>query len=243
MNNEKSKNKGNELNFLEHLEVFRFLILKIFLVFFFFSLISFIFIDEIYLLLIEPLKSISKTRDIILNFSGPLDAVIIKIKSGIIFGFISSLPFILFLIWKFVLPGLKKREIKFALTTFITGFILFIVGTVLAFFSIEVILNILLSFTIDNVKNIWTLNTYFNFIIFWLISLGLIFEIPVLVFLLSSGGIIKIEKLKKGRPYALIIFLTISAVITPPDPLTQILMTVPMLLLYEAGLLMAKYLK
>ena len=170
----------------------------------------------------------------------PLEFLYTQIKIGFILAIALSLPNIIYHLVMFAKPALKKREIK-GIKFILPGFILFfIIGVVFAY---VVFLKLSIYFLarlapLAGIQNFWSINSFISFILYLCLSIGIIFELPLVLMLLVKLGVIKKRSLKKYRPYVYVSAFIIAAIITPPDMITQIILALPIILLYELSLLM-----
>lgn len=174
-------------------------------------------------------------------YISPSELFLAYIKVAIIFGVILSLPILLYQIWLFVRPGFEKVAGRHILLALLAGVIFFFIG---ALFCYKVVLPLALRFfggmTIENINPMITVANYIGFVSSMILAFGLVFEMPMLVLLLSKIGIISSGFLKKYRKYVILIIFILSAILTPPDVVSQILLAIPMLILYEISILLAK---
>ena len=163
------------------------------------------------------------------------------IKLSVIIGAAISAPIILLQLWVVVKPGLKKQEKKYILVSLIGGSLLFFLGVI---FCYRVVIPFTLEFfskmNIDEIKATISFDSYLSFITSMLLSFGIVFELPVIMLLLSYFGILKSAFLKKNGKYAILIIFVVAAIITPPDVVSQVLIAVPMVLLYQLGYFFTK---
>jgi len=225
----------------QHLEELRWMIFKILGILAVTTIVSFFLIDQVFEILMIPLNQVKDEAGVVLNQAGPFDGIIIKLKSSLLCGIVLGCPFILAFVWSFISPGLKDKEIRVMMWVCFAGTMLFMIGVVLGFMSMSKVLPIMVSFGIKDVKNIWQLRKYFDFLFYWLLGAGLMFELPLLLVLLTRYDIMSVKTLKKGRPFAYIIILIIAAICTPPDPVTQLMMGLPLFLLYELGIFISSF--
>jgi sec-independent protein translocase protein TatC len=151
------------------------------------------------------------------------------------------MPYILSQIWGFVSPGLYKKEKRFAVPLLVSSIALFYIGVAFAYFLVfPKIFPFFLKTTPSAVKNLTDINSYLDFALTIFLGFGIAFEVPVVVVLLVATGLMSVEKLASSRGYVIIAIFVIAAVLTPPDPMSQISMAIPMWLLFEAGLLFAR---
>ena len=154
-----------------------------------------------------------------------------------------AMPVILYQVWAFVAPGLYRHERRFALPLFVSSVVLFYAGAAFAYFVVfPVIFNFFVTTTPAGVEMMTDMTQYMDFAVLLFFAFGLAFEIPVATVLLVRTGLVKREVLGKNRGYVLLAIFIIAAFLTPPDPVSQTLMALPMYALYEAGLLMSRVL-
>ena len=153
----------------------------------------------------------------------------------------AAMPVIIYQLWAFIAPGLYRREKRFAVPLLLSAVALFYVGVFFAYFAVfPVMFEYLVHSGPVSVKMQTDITSYLDFVIMLFFAFGVAFEVPVAVVLLVITGIVKIEKLTENRGYVLIGIFVVAAILTPPDALSQCIMAVPMYLLYEGGVLMAR---
>jgi len=164
------------------------------------------------------------------------------IWTSITVGFIVAFPFILWEIWKFIKPGLYPKERKHARSFIIISSFLFFVGVLFGYFLITPLsINFLGSYRVaQEVNNNIDLSSYIGLLRASVLSAGLIFEMPVVIYFLTKMGLVTPEFLKKYRKYALVLVLVLAAIITPPDVISQFIVAVPMAILYEISIVISK---
>jgi sec-independent protein translocase protein TatC len=152
-----------------------------------------------------------------------------------------AMPVVIYQIWAFVAPGLYKREKRFAVPLLVSAVLLFYIGATFAYFAVfPVMFQYLATTAPQGVKMMTDMASYLDFIITMFFAFGIAFEVPVAVVLLVITGIVRVEVLAKNRGYVLIGIFVVAAFLTPPDAISQCIMAVPMYLLYEGGLIMAR---
>jgi len=190
----------------------------------------YIIIDEVFAILVKPVGQ--------LVFTAPGEAFIARIMLTLLGGFFLALPVILYQIWRFVASGLKGHEIKYVRLFAPCSFLLFILGGLFAYFVIiPLSIRFLLSFSTDFIVPMITIKSYISFVGTMLLAFGIVFELPLILVFLTKIGIATPAFLIQKRNYAIVLILIVSALITPPDFITQLLMAVPLVLLYEAGII------
>jgi len=166
----------------------------------------------------------------------------VNLMMAIVGGIVVAFPYIFYQLWSFVKPGLKEKELKTVrgIVWFVS--ILFFIGILFGYY---VVAPLTVQFfggwkMAESIKNIITISSYLKTIISTVFFTGLLFQLPVVVYIFSKLGIITSQWLKKYRKHALVVILILAAIITPPDIFTQVLVCIPVLLLYELGILIAK---
>ena len=235
---QKMTNDVVEMGFLDHLEEFRWRIIKSLAAVVIGAIISFIFIDNIMEILVAPTLKIGDQFTLqVLKVQG-----MFMVKWGLAFvgGFILGLPIITYQLWKFVAPGLYGTEIKYILPIIIFTYVAFLCGILFAYFVlIPFSLNFFTSMGYGDVQNNISINYYFSFITWLMIGAGIIFEMPILSFILSMVGLLTPKFLRKYRRHAIVAIMILSAFITPPDPISMLIMTFPLIILYEISILVS----
>ena len=152
-----------------------------------------------------------------------------------------TMPFLLYQVWAFVAPGLYRQEQRLALPLFLSATVLFYVGAAFAYFIVLPLVFGFLTGTVpEGVAMMTDINKYLDFVLMTFLAFGLCFEIPVAVVILVMLGVVSPESLVKHRGYVIVGSFVVAAVVTPPDALSQILLAVPMCLLYELGVIAAR---
>jgi len=164
------------------------------------------------------------------------------IWTSITAGFILAFPFILWEVWKFIKPGLYPKERKNAKSFIIISSFLFFVGILFGYYVITPLsVNFLGSYRVaEEVKNNIDLASYIGLLRASVLSSGLIFEMPIIIFFMTKMGLVTPEFLRKYRKYTLVLVLILSALITPPDIISQVIVAIPMLILYEISITISK---
>ncbi|MFT5513216.1 MAG: sec-independent protein translocase protein TatC [Bacteroidia bacterium] len=157
-------------------------------------------------------------------------------------GLIMSAPYILWEFWRFFKPALKSNEQKYTSGIVLATSMLFFVGVlfgylVLAPLSVNFFINFKLT---DNIVNHFTMQSYVSFVSTLTLASGVVFELPLIVYILAKLGLVTSDFLKKYRRHAIVVILILASVITPPDIMSQILLTIPVYMLYEVGIFIAK---
>ncbi|HEY1079174.1 MAG TPA: twin-arginine translocase subunit TatC [Bdellovibrio sp.] len=171
-----------------------------------------------------------------LIYTGPMDKFIAHLKLSLMCGVLLSCPFLLYQIWRFVAPGLYSKERKYTLGFILSGTLLFVLGAVFSYYvALPMAFQFLMTFGGDIDKPMISIDQYMGFFTQMCLMFGVAFELPLVIVVLGMLGIVSQSFLKKNRRYAVMTISVIAAVITPPDLLSMIMMLIPMLLLFEAG--------
>jgi sec-independent protein translocase protein TatC len=189
-------------------------------------------------ILLQPATSVNMN----LQNLRPFGQAFLYFKVIFVVGIILAIPFILYQIWKFIAPGLYLKEKKWvSKITFFTSMCFFI-GVAFAFFIIiPTMLKFAASFGSSDIQNIIDINEYFSFISLMMLASGLIFEMPMVSFVLSRVGILTPKFLRKYRRHSIVVILILAAILTPtPDPINQIIFAIPLFILYEISIFISK---
>ena len=226
---------NESMPFLDHLEELRWRLIKSIASVLIGAVISFYFIDQIIEFLVKPTDALKNSMDLqVLKVQGMF---MIKWSIALFGGIIISIPVLTFQIWKFVAPGLYIDEKKYIIPLIIFTFLSFLCGLIFAYMIvIPFSLSFFTSIGFEGIQNNFSINYYFSFITWLMIGSGLIFELPVIVFILSVIGLLTPAFMRHYRRYAIVIILVLSAFITPPDPVSLVLMSIPLLVLYELSI-------
>tara|TARA_B100000214_G_scaffold353851_1_gene310215 strand:- start:95 stop:823 length:729 start_codon:yes stop_codon:yes gene_type:complete len=226
---------NESMPFLDHLEELRWRLIKSIASVLIGAVISFYFIDQIIEFLVQPTEALKNSMDLqVLKVQGMF---MIKWSIALFGGIIISIPVLTFQIWKFVAPGLYIDEKKYIIPLIIFTFLSFLCGLIFAYMIvIPFSLGFFTSVGFEGIQNNFSINYYFSFITWLMIGSGLIFELPVIVFILSVIGLLTPAFMRHYRRYAIVIILVLSAFITPPDPVSLVLMSIPLLVLYELSI-------
>ena len=167
---------------------------------------------------------------------------LVPIKVAALVGFVIALPYVLYEMWAFVAPGLYAHEKSLVLPLVVASFVLFVVGMAFAYFLVfPLVFNFLASIAPEGVAWMTDIEKYFSFALTSFVAFGITFEVPVVVIVLVRAGMVSIEKLKEIRPYVIVGAFIVGAIFTPPDVVSQVLLAVPLWLLYEIGILVARF--
>ena len=221
---------------LEHLAELRSRIIKSLLAIALGSCVAYFFLDQITQLLTLPVGKLYYMR--------PGEAFFTYLKIDIAAGFLIALPIIFYHAWRFFLPAPTKGERAILGILVPSSVALFFVGLAFSFFLIlPVALKFFMGFgeESENLQTLFSFGSYFEFVILFVLPFGFVFELPLVIIVLGKLGILTSEKLGKYRRYVFFFSFVIGALVTSPDVITQIAVAIPVILLYEVGYLVVKY--
>lgn len=230
-------------SFMSHLIELRDRLIRAMAAFLIVFLCLFAWARDIYNLLAQPLlKELpAGTHMIAVEVAAPF---FVPIKVTMFAAFVIALPFVLYQAWAFIAPGLYAHEKKLVLPLVATSTVLFVTGMSFAYFVVfPVVFHFLTAFTPEGVDMATDIQKYFDFVLTLFLAFGLAFETPVAVVILTRMGIVTVEKLKAARPYLVVGAFVVAAIFTPPDVVSQLLLAIPLWLLYEVGLIVASLLE
>jgi len=223
-------NSDIEMNIVDHLSELRKRLIMTAIFFIVSFIVSFIFVKDIY-------HFFEKDIDFVLNITSPGDTIWIYFTIAGLMAIVLTLPILCLQIWLFVKPGLTKSEQKVSLAYIPSVFLLFVLGLVFGYFIfINLILPFLISLNDGMFNELFTVDKYFKFMFRLTLPFAALFEIPVITMFLTSIGILTPQFLRKYRKYAYFILLIVGALVTPPDVVLQIVVAVPLMLLYEVSI-------
>lgn len=188
----------------------------------------------------QPL--INKGIEII--YTGVAETFSVQLKLSLIVGLLLASPVMFAALWWFVRPGLKAHERKLWFRAVIAAFILFITGI---FFAYRYVFFLAVNFFVENgvgmAEPYLAIGTYVDFLVGFLIPFGVVFELPVIIVVLTKLGLVTAEDLKKARKFVIFVVFILAAILTPPDVVSQVMLALPMLVLFEVGIICAKLAK
>lgn len=219
---------------IQHLEELRRRIIITLAFFIVFLLVAFLYVQDIYHFLVSdlPFK---------LALLGPTDILVVYLTIATVMAIAATLPFAACQLWLFVKPALTQKERQTALAYIPALFLLFLGGISFGYFILfPMVLKFLMSLSDEMFATFFTTEKYFRFLLHMTVPFGFLFEMPAVMMFLTSLGLINPHRLQKARKYAYFLLIIVSIVITPPDFLSDILVTIPLLLLYEASITLSK---
>jgi len=232
----------NKMSLTSHLEELRKRLMRSLIAAFIAFGLCYNFREWLFEILTRPLvESLPDNSHII--FTSLPEAFFNYLKISFVAGLIVSSPYILYQIWKFISPGLYQSEKKYIAPFVISSTVLFIGGVLFGYFlALPPAFRFFLEFSTDFIKPMLTLREYLSLSLKLLLAFGVVFEMPVFIFFLAKIGVVDSKMLAKQRKYAILLIFIIAALLTPsPDAFSQTLMAIPMMVLYEFGIFVAKW--
>jgi sec-independent protein translocase protein TatC len=254
--------KEKEMSFWEHLDELRWNLVRSIIAVVLLAIVAFIFKDFIFdKIILAPISQDFLTTQLLCGFAdyvgvsalcldnSKLEIINIKMSGqflthmyiSIMAGVIVGFPYILHEIWSFIKPALKPNEKKYSGGAVVVCSVLFIFGVLFSYFLIvPLTINFLGTYQVsDAVANNVSLSSYISTVVSVSLSVGIVFELPVFVFFFTRTGLLTPDFLKRNRKYTIVILLVLSAIITPPDIFSQVLVVIPLLGLYELSIVIA----
>lgn len=235
----KRAENSEEMSFLEHLEELRWRILYSVIGVIIATSLAWIFIDPLIenILLVPAANASLKLQNL-----RPFGQLFLYFQVAVIAGIIISIPNIFYQFWRFIEPALVDREKKYVTSVVIFSSMCFIIGILFAYFvMLPFTLKFAAAFGTEAIENNFAITEYMSIILSVMIGAGVVFELPMLSFFLSQLGIITPEIMRKFRKHAIIAILIMAAILTPgTDPVAQILLAIPLVLLYEISIFISK---
>jgi sec-independent protein translocase protein TatC len=202
--------------------------------------IAYFFKEKLFEVLMKPLTDVMGEGDNLI-FTNLPEAFFVYLKTAFLAGIMAASPVILYEFWKFVAPGLYKKERVVLLPVVFLCSFFFIGGALFGYFIVFPYgFKFFLGFATEFIRPLPSMKEYFSFASKLLIAFGVVFELPLIITLFSRLGLVSVDFLKKNRKYALLLFFVGAAILTPPDVITQIMMAVPLMFLYEISIIGAR---
>ncbi|WP_078552379.1 twin-arginine translocase subunit TatC [Bacillus alkalicellulosilyticus] len=219
---------------IDHLEELRKRIIVTGLAFFTFFILSFVYVKDIYQFLIRDV-------DYKLTILSPVDVIWAYMMISAVVALTLTVPLIAYQLWKYISPGMKPAEKSASLFYIPVFLLLFILGLCFGFYIIfPIVMNFLLTMVDGQFETMFTVDRYFKFMFSLTVPLALLFELPAVVLFLTKIGLITPNLLVRTRKYAYFLLIVISVLITPPDFLSDVLVIIPLLLLYEVSITLSR---
>lgn len=201
---------------------------------------SYGFKEQLFQILVRPLKKVMNEGDKMI-FTGLPEAFFTYLKVAFLSGLILAAPVIIYQFWMFVAPGLYEKEKKVMIPIVILSTFFFVGGSLFGYFIVFPWgFKFFLGFSSDLIQAMPSMKEYLSFSAKLLLAFGVVFELPLVITFLARLGIVSVDFLKKNRKYALLLFFAGAAMLTPPDVVTQIMMALPLMVLYEISIIGAR---
>ena len=232
--------ENDKIPFTAHLEELRKRLIVCFIAVGIGFVLSYGFKEKLFDVLTMPLISVMESGDKII-FTGLPEAFFTYLKVAFLSGIILAAPVIFYQFWMFVAPGLYKKEKSLLVPIVILSTVFFIGGALFGYFIVFPWgFKFFLGFASETIKPLPSMREYLSFSAKLLLAFGLVFELPLVITFLARLGLVSVGFLKKNRKYALLLFFVAAAIITPPDVVTQIMMALPLMVLYEISIIGAR---
>ena len=195
------------------------------------------FMKQIFDYLSRPLM-VALPQGVKLLATGVVAPFMVPLKVTLFAAFVVALPYVLYQLWAYIAPALYRREKRLALPVIISSVVMFAVGMAYCYFIVfGMVFKFIAGFSPDSVNFAPDIDSYFSFVLTMFFAFGITFEVPILVVVLNRVGVASYEKLVKARPFIIVGAFVLAAIFTPPDVLSQLLLAIPLVVLFEVGLL------
>jgi sec-independent protein translocase protein TatC len=232
--------KDEKLPFTSHLEELRKRLITGFIAIGVGFVVSFGFKERLFNILVQPLIKVMKDGETLI-YTGLPEAFFTYLKVSLLTGLIVASPILLYQFWMFVAPGLYRKERSLMVPIVILSSFFFIGGALFGYFVVFPWgFKFFMGFATETIRPLPSMKEYFGFSAKLLLAFGLVFELPLVLTFMAKLGIVSVDFLKKNRKYALLLFFAGAAILTPPDVITQVLMALPLMVLYEISIIGAK---
>src|SRR5215210_1963678 len=205
-------------------------------------IVAFVLYDWILDFLLGPYKSVTGKETLVIT--DPLEGFATRLKIAAWGGLFLASPVVLWQLWRFITPGLRKREKRFAIPFIVASIVLFLLGACVALLTFKPALRFLVGVGGENLETFFTPTKYLNLITLMIVAFGVAFEFPIVLVFLQLAGVVPSSRLRKWRRPAVVVVVAVAAVITPSqDPYSLFAMAVPMYLFYEGAIVVGRLLK
>lgn len=236
-----SNSKSSEMTIIQHLAELRRRLAVAVVAVILGAVISYFFYNQILDFFLNPYCSINGGSRCTLYVTGPLEGFALRLKVSIYGGMVLALPVILWELWRFITPGLRKNEKKYAIPFVIFSLLLFAFGAFVAYLTFPHALRFLSSAAGPHLQQIYSPSSYLNLIFLLMVAFGIAFEFPVLLVSLEFAGVVTPKRLSSFRRWAIVIIFAADAVFIPSsDPFSLFAMAIPMVLFYEIAILIGR---
>jgi sec-independent protein translocase protein TatC len=233
-------NEEGKLPFTGHLDELRKRLITIFITIGIGFVGSYAFKEKLFDILVHPLVTVMKAGDTLI-FTGLPEAFFTYLKVAFLSGIMIAAPVIIYQFWIFVAPGLYEKERRILIPIVFLSSLFFIGGSLFGYFIVFPWgFKFFLGFATETIRPLPSMKEYLGFSAKLLLAFGLVFELPLVLTFLARLGLVSVDFLKKNRKYALLLFFVGAAILTPPDVVTQIMMALPLMVLYEISIIGAR---
>ena len=232
--------EDDKLPFTSHLEELRNRLIRCFIAIAVGFAIAYLFKEKLFEILTRPLIQVMEQGDTLI-FTGIPEAFFTYLKVSLLAGILLAVPVITYEFWMFIAPGLYRNERRMMLPIVLISSVFFVGGALFGYFIVFPYgFDFLLGFATENLRPLPSMKEYLSFSAKLLLAFGFVFELPLVLTFLARLGLVTVPFLKKNRKYALLLFFVGSALLTPPDVVTQIMMSFPLMILYEISIIGAR---
>ena len=236
------------MTILEHLDELRSRIIRMLIAFGVCAVVAWVFYTPILTFLITPLSHLKNAAQIVrtkhLIVTSPTEPLFIRLKVVSFSALALALPVVAWQLWRFIAPGLYSREKKYAVPFVGSALALFAAGVALAFFTLPAALGALTAFSGSSIQLLPRASDYLSFVLLLIVAFGVAFELPLVLVALSLVGVLSSKRLRSWRRPAWVVILVIAGFLTPAqDPITQLLLAIPLAILYEATIWVTRVLR
>src|SRR5580765_6760685 len=226
--------------FISHLVELRDRLLRAILAVLLVFLCLFPWAKDLYALLAQPLLAVLPAGGQMIA-TDVVGVFLVPVKVAMLVAFVIALPYVLYQIWAFVAPGLYTHEKRLVLPLVVASSLLFLLGMSFAYFLVfPVVFKFMASIAPEGVAWMTDIDKYLSFVLTTFVAFGVTFEVPIAVIVLVRAGLVSIDKLKEIRPYVIVGAFVVGAIFTPPDVISQVMLAVPLWILYELGIVAAR---
>lgn len=247
----KPEQTGEGLTFWDHLDELRSVIIRILVISVLAGIVAFCLKDELFAIVLAPRSSDFVTYRLMgvepfsihLMNTGLTEQFMIHMKTAFFAGFLVASPYVIYLLFRFVSPALYDNERKYATALVSSGYLMFVLGTLLNYFLIfPLTVKFLGTYQVsEDVANMLTLQSYMDTLLMMSLVMGIVFELPVVSWLLGRMGLVNVQMMSQWRKHAIVAILVVAAIITPTtDAFTLFIVALPIWLLYELSILIVK---
>lgn len=194
------------------------------------------FMKHIFDLLSQPLMA-ALPQGVKMLSTGVVAPFFVPLKVTLFLAFLIALPYVLYQVWAFIAPGLYKREKRLIFPILASSIVMFALGMLYCYFIVfRMVFMFIAGFSPESVNFAPDIDAYFSFVITMFVAFGITFEVPIVVMVLNQMGVASYERMCKIRPYVIVGAFVVAAIVTPPDVMSQCLLAVPLVVLYQVGL-------